>query len=80
MAALGGCLQVVSKRKAFQNSPSAKKTTYRPSKSGQNEKPSSRASSRPPYALLTQGIKPSLAVDRAMELSLHHFNRLAIHL
>lgn len=54
MAALGGCLQVVSKRKAFQNSPSANKTTYRPSKSGQNEKPSSRASSRPPYALLNE--------------------------
>ena len=29
---------------------------------------------------LTQGIKPALAVDRAVELSLHHFNRLAIHL
>ena len=28
----------------------------------------------------TQGIKPALAVDRAVELSLHHFNRLAIHL
>ena len=29
---------------------------------------------------ITQGIKPALAVDRAVELSLHHFNRLAIHL
>ena len=29
---------------------------------------------------LAQGIKPALAVDRAVELSVHHFNRLAIHL
>ena len=32
------------------------------------------------WSPITQGIKPVLAVDRAVELSLHYFNRLAIHL